>query len=57
LIVSIISPKTDHLPTDVILARAELPSILSGAITRTCIYPFVWPTYSIEEKLIRWKIP
>jgi hypothetical protein len=39
------------------LARAELPRILSGAITRTCIYPFVWPTFSIEEKLIRWKIP
>lgn len=40
----ITSPKTDHLPTDVIFTLVEVPSILSGATTNTWMYPLVWPT-------------
>lgn len=49
LSVSITCPKTDHLPTDVILTITEVPSIESGPATRTCIYPLVWPTLWIEK--------
>ncbi|MED6198308.1 hypothetical protein PIB30_065070 [Stylosanthes scabra] len=37
LSISITSPKTNHLPIDVILIIAEVSSIWSGAITRTLI--------------------
>lgn len=45
----ITSPKTDHLPTDVILTIAEVPSMLSGATTSTWMYAFVWPTFANKE--------
>lgn len=48
LSVSITSPNTDHLPTDVILAIAEVPRILSGPFTKTCMYPLVCPTYKFS---------
>lgn len=43
----ITSPKTDHLPTDVIFTMTEEPSMLSGPTTSTWMYPLVWPTYGI----------
>ena len=32
---SMISPKTDHRPMETIFTSADVPSLLSGAITRT----------------------
>ncbi|KAM7280415.1 hypothetical protein ACFE04_007549 [Oxalis oulophora] len=47
--ISITSPKTDHLPTDVIFTIADVLNRLSVPTTSTCTYPL--QVYSIHESL------